>query len=727
MKSSISGFVDALTRRGWISLLIVGACVITAVIGISRLSIITDFSVFMPSSSKYIDAAEEMSRAFGDADQQILLVRVEDDVESLRSLPALVLKLSGIEGITSVEGPVPEAMAALGDAAFAARIESLKKMTGGALLTEHNGKLWATIRLMLAGDAHPRPIIRDIRRVADGEKLDYLLSGEPYLEAEIFTYVLRILAVLPPVAIILMLGVFRLRIGSFRATALSMIPAIIGAVLTLGAMSWILGSVSILSVLIPIFIIVLGSADGLHITSHVMDRLAAGSGNREAVSETMTAVGVPIIMTTLTTMAGFLSMLLIDSPAIRQMGLAAAGGILVAGLATWLVLPVLLLRQKPLVSAKKHRRGALVKVVSSLRGWPAVVIALAIVCGFVPGILKLKASFSIIDMYKPSTAVRKNIDEVTEILGGSIPVYAVFNIDDPYDPATAQAILSLQQKTEERGIAANSVSIYRIIARANAVIRGVERYPSSSTTAKMLANVIAGMNPSFSRTFISSSGLCRAVFFLPDLEDDTLQSFIDVTAESSRQGGIDIRPVGTAFAIKTMNDRIISQQLYSLLLAAGIVFVLSAFTQKNLWLGLAAVLPILLTLVGLFGTMGYAGIELSVLTGIMSGLTVGVGIDYAIHYVSLFRYARDRKQKDPAKSALDYVATPVLANAIGLSIGFTAMIFSPLRIHVILSVLMWVTMVLSAGLTLTLLPTILGGRRQTGNDNTRSDGGQADV
>jgi predicted RND superfamily exporter protein len=76
--------------------------------------------------------------------------------------------------------------------------------------------------------------------------------------------------------------------------------------------------------------------------------------------------------------------------------------------------------------------------------------------------------------------------------------------------------------------------------------------------------------------------------------------------------------------------------------------------------------------------------------------------------VSLFRYARDRKEKDPATSALDYVATPVLANAIGLSIGFTAMVFSPLRVHLILSVLMWVTMVLSAGLTLTLLPTILG-------------------
>ena len=226
----------------------------------------------------------------------------------------------------------------------------------------------------------------------------------------------------------------------------------------------------------------------------------------------------------------------------------------------------------------------------------------------------------------------------------------------------------------------------------------------------MIARGIGAVNPAFLHSFISPSGLCRAVFFLPNLEDGTLNSFIEMAEENSRYSGIDIRPAGTAFAMKTMNDKIIKQQMLSLLLAAAIVFVLSVLTQRSVLLGLAAVTPILITLIGLFGTMGYIRIELSVMTGIMSG------IDYAIHYVSLFRYARDHGETDPAQSALDCVATPVLANAIGLAIGFTAMAFSPLRIHLILSVLMWVTMVLSAGLTLTLLPTILGGKLKFSKD-----------
>ena len=72
---------------------------------------------------------------------------------------------------------------------------------------------------------------------------------------------------------------------------------------------------------------------------------------------------------------------------------------------------------------------------------------------------------------------------------------------------------------------------------------------------------------------------------------------------------------------------------------------------------------------------------------------------------------RKRGDDAPSDTALRFVATPVLANALGLAIGFTAMLLSPLQIHVTLSILMWVTMITSAVLSLTFLPTITAGRR----------------
>jgi len=116
----------------------------------------------------------------------------------------------------------------------------------------------------------------------------------------------------------------------------------------------------------------------------------------------------------------------------------------------------------------------------------------------------------------------------------------------------------------------------------------------------------------------------------------------------------------------------------------------------------------LITLVGLYAVMGYFAIDISIITCIMSGMTIGVGIDYAIHYTSVFRFLQKKGSEHPAEEAVKFVATPVLANALGLSIGFTVMIFSPLQIHTTLAILMWVTMLLSALLSLSLLPTLLG-------------------
>mgnify|MGYP006311978629 CR=1 FL=1 len=83
-----------------------------------------------------------------------------------------------------------------------------------------------------------------------------------------------------------------------------------------------------------------------------------------------------------------------------------------------------------------------------------------------------------------------------------------------------------------------------------------------------------------------------------------------------------------------------------------------------------------------------------------------MGIDYAIHYVSMLRRERWKGSPDPNGAALDYVGTPILANALGLAVGFTALLLSPLQMHTTLTILIWTTMTASAVLSLTLLPTI---------------------
>ena len=105
--------------------------------------------------------------------------------------------------------------------------------------------------------------------------------------------------------------------------------------------------------------------------------------------------------------------------------------------------------------------------------------------------------------------------------------------------------------------------------------------------------------------------------------------------------------------------------------------------------------------------MGYAGINLSVVTATMAGITIGVGIDYAIHYSTLFRYHEKMKSDEPHVRAFEDTSKPIIANALGLALGLTVMNLSPLMIHTYLSLIMWTTMLASSSLSLTILPYLL--------------------
>jgi predicted RND superfamily exporter protein len=78
-----------------------------------------------------------------------------------------------------------------------------------------------------------------------------------------------------------------------------------------------------------------------------------------------------------------------------------------------------------------------------------------------------------------------------------------------------------------------------------------------------------------------------------------------------------------------------------------------------------------------------------------------VGVDYAVHYSSVALELKD------AEKAFDYASRPIITNALGLAIGMSALFTTPLMIHTQVSIMMWVTMVLSMFLSLSLLPTMM--------------------
>ena len=120
------------------------------------------------------------------------------------------------------------------------------------------------------------------------------------------------------------------------------------------------------------------------------------------------------------------------------------------------------------------------------------------------------------------------------------------------------------------------MSAYSLVRNLWQAASGNQEYPEREVIVRTFVTRIRLTNPAALETFFADDGMGRAVFSLRDLDDETLQEFIRIAADVSDSSGIELSPVGTAFVMKEMNDQIIPQQVWSLILAAALVGLLLA-------------------------------------------------------------------------------------------------------------------------------------------------------
>ena len=117
-------------------------------------------------------------------------------------------------------------------------------------------------------------------------------------------------------------------------------------------------------------------------------------------------------------------------------------------------------------------------------------------------------------------------------------------------------------------------------------------------------------------------------------------------------------------------------------------------------------MPIALTVLTLLGFLAASGIQLNLLTAVISSIVIGVGIDYAIHFVAAIDNARPDGSGYVLR-ALDRAGRPIVANALGIAVALSALWLSPLQIHMQVSMIMWVAMTVAALSALLIIPALL--------------------
>ena len=135
---------------------------------------------------------------------------------------------------------------------------------------------------------------------------------------------------------------------------------------------------------------------------------------------------------------------------------------------------------------------------------------------------------------------------------------------------------------------------------------------------------------------------------------------------------------GFGLVLSDLAKLMVNGQFLSLSLAAIIVAILLMILFKSFVAGLISAIPLVLSMAILFGLMGFFGIELNVVTAMLSSIMIGVGIDYTIHF--LWRYREERQNgllaKDAVRKTLTTTGRGIIFNAFSVIIGFIALLFS---------------------------------------------------
>ena len=170
-----------------------------------------------------------------------------------------------------------------------------------------------------------------------------------------------------------------------------------------------------------------------------------------------------------------------------------------------------------------------------------------------------------------------------------------------------------------------------------------------------------------------------------------------------------VHPTGNLVLLTRTTGDIVSGQIQSLALTAGVIFLLMATMFLSVRVGLIAMVPNVFPLFVFFGLMGLTGTELNFGTNIIASIALGVAVDDTIHIMMRLSKAV-RTTTDQEQALLETLATvgkPALYASLVLFLGFLTLSFStfvPIREFGFLSA---TTILFGLVGEITLLPALL--------------------
>ena len=172
---------------------------------------------------------------------------------------------------------------------------------------------------------------------------------------------------------------------------------------------------------------------------------------------------------------------------------------------------------------------------------------------------------------------------------------------------------------------------------------------------------------------------------------------------------VEARWAGKTFINVIWQNAMVKGMLNSLLGAFVVVFMMMALLFRSARVGLLAMVPLSVTILMVYGIVGWMRKDYDMPIAVLSSLTLGLSVDFAIHFIERTRaLLREQGEFAPAmQRVFEEPARAIARNAIVIAIGFTPLFFAPLVPYITVGAFMAGIMALSGVTTLIILPAII--------------------
>ena len=735
-KISLQNFLQKIIARPRTVILIILTISALFALQIPRLSFQTSVYDLAIEDLPEAKAHTDFKKVFG-SDEIIRVVVRADNVfkaATFKKLQALADAAAGIPGVRRVISlpGIKKAVDVSGKwpiDKFSTVVAPIGLFRRNILSDDHKTTV---LTLVLKNDADNETVIQSVKTlIAESEKdLSIYQIGMPLVSRTLAQLTEKDFFRLPPLTVLLIAVVLFLLFRNWQGLLLPLTCVMIALTWTFGLMAWSRIPLSMLTMVVPVFLIAVGTAYCLHIISEYIACSRDAAAPSEAVSRTFDNIGLPTILAVATTIIGLGSLLINRIPTIREFAIFSCFGMFSLLTVVLTLLPALMCVIPPPKTAadRKEKKSrwfdrAIETIIHLNLNRQAVVFsvlaALMIFCGI--GIFRIKVETNPMGYFKEDVPVNRHFHDIYKDLSGSFPINVVMNSNEAdyfEDPGNIADIARLQTFLETLPGVDKTVSFADYLKLVNyssnqfkpemydlpkegwalrmalnnyRAVLGEEMFNRFMTTDLSSANIVLLTHISSSRDFLKTREKIRAY---------VRKHFSkDVTWEVT----------GFGIVISASSHLLTSGQIKSLSLTMALVFGMMFLLFLSSKVGMIAAVTNLFPIVTIFGVMGWLGIELSMFTGLVASIAIGLAVDDTIHYLVRFNreFRKNLNDKEALRSTLRHVGRPILFTTLTISIGFSILLLSGFKATAVFGILMVVTMISALVGDMVLLPSLM--------------------